>query len=123
MKKILILGIGRSSSTLLSYLEENSQKYSWEITVGARNVQAGLKKVSPSTRVVAFDVFNEQQLNTEVQATDVVVSMLPARFHPIVAMACLKYSKSMLTASYESNEITEMAARAKSQGILFLNEL
>jgi saccharopine dehydrogenase-like NADP-dependent oxidoreductase len=123
MKKILILGIGRSSSTLISYLEENSQKYNWEITVGARNVQSGLKKVLPSTRVVAFDVFNEEQLNAEVQAADVVVSMLPARFHPIVAMACLKYSKSMLTASYESDEIAEMAAQAKSQGILFLNEL
>ena len=111
MKKILILGIGRSSSTLISYLEENSQKYGWEITVGAHNVQSGLKKVSPSTRVIAFDVFNEQQLNAEVQAADVVVSMLPARFHPIVALACLKYSKSMLTASYESDEIAEMAAR------------
>jgi saccharopine dehydrogenase-like NADP-dependent oxidoreductase len=123
MKKILILGIGRSSSTLLSYLEENAQKYNWEITVGVRNVEAGLKKVSPSTRVVAFDVFNEQQLNSQVEVTDVVVSMVPARFHPMVAMACLKYSKSMLTASYESDEIAEMAARAKSQGILFLNEL
>jgi saccharopine dehydrogenase-like NADP-dependent oxidoreductase len=123
MKKILILGIGRSSSVLISYLEENSQKYGWEITVGVRNVESGLKKVSPSTRVVLFDVFNEQQLHTEVQAADVVVSMLPARFHPIVATACLKYSKSMLTASYESDEIAEMAAQAKSQGILFLNEL
>lgn len=123
MKKILILGIGRSSTVLISYLEENSQKYSWEITVGAHNVQSALKKVSPSTRVIAFDVFNEPQLHAEVQAADVVVSMLPARFHPLVAMACLKYSKSMLTASYESDEIAEMAAQAKSQGILFLNEL
>jgi saccharopine dehydrogenase-like NADP-dependent oxidoreductase len=123
MKKILILGVGRSSSTLISYLEENSQKYSWEITVGAHNLQSGLKKVSTATRVIAFDVFNEQQLNSEVQTADVVISMLPARFHPIVALACLKYSKSMLTASYESDEIAEMSARAKSQGILFLNEL
>jgi saccharopine dehydrogenase-like NADP-dependent oxidoreductase len=123
MKKILILGVGRSSSTLISYLEENAQKYSWEITVGAHSLESGLKKVSPSTRVIAFDVFNEQLLNTEVQAADIVVSMLPARFHPIVAMACLKYSKSMLTASYESDEIAEMSANAKSQGILFLNEL
>ncbi len=123
MKKILILGVGRSSSTLISYLEENAQKYGWEITVGAHNLQTGLKKVSPLTRVTAFDVFNEEQLNTEVQAADVVISMLPARFHPIVALACLKYSRSMLTASYESNEIAEMSAQAKSKGILFLNEL
>ncbi|MBN2273083.1 MAG: saccharopine dehydrogenase NADP-binding domain-containing protein [Bacteroidales bacterium] len=123
MKKILILGVGRSSSSLITYLEENARKYGWEITVGAHNKQSGLKRVSPPTQVKAFDVFNEDQLNNEVQASDVVVSMLPARFHPIVAMACLKYSKSMLTASYESDEILEMSTRAKSQGILFLNEL
>jgi saccharopine dehydrogenase-like NADP-dependent oxidoreductase len=123
MKKILILGIGRSSSTLISYLEKNSRKYGWEITVGVRNMQAGLAKVTPPTHVVALDVFNEEQLHAYVQASDVAVSMLPARFHPIVAMACLKYSKSMFTASYESAEIADMDARARSQGILFLNEL
>ena len=123
MKKILILGVGRSSSMLISYLEENAQKYGWEITVGAHSLRSGLSKVSPATRVTAFDVFNEEQLNTEVQAADVIVSMLPARFHPVVALSCLKHSKSMLTASYESEEIAEMAPRAKSQGILFLNEL
>lgn len=123
MKKILILGVGRSSSTLISYLEKNALPYGWEITLGAHSLQSGLQKASPSTRVIAFDVFNEEQLNAEVQASDVVISMLPARFHPIVALACLKYSRSMLTASYESAEMAKMAARAKSQGILFLNEL
>ena len=123
MKKILIIGSGRSSSTLIRYLEENSQKYSWEITVGDLELQSIQGKVSPSTRAITFDVFNEQQLNAEVQHTDIVVSMLPARFHPVVAMTCLKYMKSMLTASYVSQEISEMETRVKSQGILFLNEM
>ena len=53
-------------------------------------------------RAIALDIFNEQQLDAEVQEADIVVSMLPARFHPLVALTCLRHSKSMLTASYES---------------------
>jgi saccharopine dehydrogenase-like NADP-dependent oxidoreductase len=123
MKKILIIGSGRSSSALIRYLEENSQHYGWEITVGDREIQTIQGKVSPSTKAKTLDVFNEQQLNEEVQDADLVISMLPARFHPVVALACLRYSKSMLTASYVSQEISEMEAQAKAQGILFLNEM
>ncbi len=123
MKRILIIGAGRSSSVLIHYLEENSNKYGWEITVGDSDQQQAKAKVAPSTRTIAFNVFNEQQLDEEVKHADIVVSMLPARFHPVVALACLRHSRSMLTASYESQEMLEMATRAKSQGILFLNEM
>jgi saccharopine dehydrogenase (NAD+, L-glutamate forming) len=123
MKRILIIGAGRSSPVLIRYLEENSPKHGWEITAGDQDIRSVREKISHSTRAIALDVFHEEQLNTEVQGADIVISMLPARFHPVVALACLKYSRSMLTASYESEELSEMATRAKSQGILFLNEM
>lgn len=123
MKKILIIGAGRSSSALIRYLETYSVKFGWDITVGDHDLQQVLDKVSVTTRAIVFDVFNEDQLDAEVQQSDIVVSMLPARFHPIVALSCLRHSKSMITASYVSNEVTELATRAKSQGILFLNEM
>jgi saccharopine dehydrogenase (NAD+, L-glutamate forming) len=123
MKRILIIGAGRSSSILIKYLEENSKIFGWEITAGDRNINLVKEKVSPPTRAIAFDVFDENQLSTEVQAADIVVSMLPARFHPLVALSCLKHSKSMITPSYESHEMSDMKTRVKSQGILFLNEM
>jgi saccharopine dehydrogenase-like NADP-dependent oxidoreductase len=123
MKRILIIGAGRSSSILIKYLEENAGIFGWEITVGDRDISLVKEKVSPSARAITFDVFDDNQLNAEVQAADIVVSMLPARFHPLVALSCLKHSRSMLTPSYESHEINEMKTRAKSQGILFLNEM
>ncbi len=123
MKRILIIGAGRSSSILLKYLEENSNKFGWEITVGDQDIKHIREKASHTTRAIALDVFNEQQLNDEVQVADIVVSMLPARFHPVVAWPCLKHSKSMLTPSYESHEMSEMKTRVKSRGILFLNEM
>jgi saccharopine dehydrogenase-like NADP-dependent oxidoreductase len=123
MKKILIIGAGRSSTVLIRYLEQNSQKYGWEITVGDNDLQSVQAKVSPSVRAITFNVFDEQQLNEEVKNADIVVSMLPARFHPIVAQSCLKYSRSLLTASYISQEMADMETLVKSQGILFLNEM
>ena len=123
MKRVLIIGSGRSSSILLKYLEENSVKFGWEITVGDREIRHAREKAKPSTRVITLDVFNELQLNDEVQSADIVVSMLPARFHPVVAMSCLKHKKSLLTPSYESDDMSDMKTRVKSQGVLFLNEM
>jgi saccharopine dehydrogenase-like NADP-dependent oxidoreductase len=123
MQKILLIGAGRSSTTLINYLEASALKYGWEITVSDRDQKQAQEKATPATRTIVLDVFNEQQLQAEVQAADLVISMLPAQFHPVVAIECLKYSKHMLTASYESEEIAEMKTKARSQGILFLNEM
>jgi saccharopine dehydrogenase-like NADP-dependent oxidoreductase len=123
MKKILLLGAGRSSTTLIRYLEEKSQEFGWKLTVSDRELKIVEDKVSPATERIQLDIFNEEKLNEAVQDADIVVSMLPARFHPFVALSCLSHSRSMLTASYESPEMIEMATRAGSQGILFLNEM
>ena len=123
MKKILLIGAGRSSTTLINYLLEKSREYGWELTVADRDERQAIEKASMASRRIGLDIFNEQQLDVEVMEADIVVSMLPARFHPLVALSCLKHKKSMLTASYESAEMNEMSTRAKSLGILFLNEL
>ena len=62
MKRILIIGAGRSSSTLVKYLEENSKIYGWEITVGDRDINLVKEKVDHPTRAIAFDVFDENAL-------------------------------------------------------------
>ena len=123
MKKILIIGAGRSSATLIQYLAEKSGEFGWNLTVGDRDMKIVAEKATLADRAIVLDIFNEQQLDAEIQEADVVVSLLPARFHPLVALTCLRHSKSMLTASYESAEMNELSTRAKSQGILFLNEM
>lgn len=123
MKHILILGSGRSSSALIRYLEERASNYNWSITVADKENIPASESVSPSTRAITLDVFNEQQLGEEIQLADIVVSLLPAIFHPLVARSCLKYNRSMLTASYVSQEMADMDTKARSQGIVFLNEL
>jgi saccharopine dehydrogenase (NAD+, L-glutamate forming) len=123
MKRILVLGAGRSTAALIKYLAENSAQFGWEIAIGDKDAKHEKISRSDSVNYFIFDVFNEQQLDEEVQKSDVVVSMLPAMFHPIVARACLKNARSLLTASYVSPEMAEMDTHARSRGILFLNEM
>lgn len=123
MKEIFIIGSGRSSSVLIRYLEEHAQELGFSISVGDRDPQSLQGKTSATTRTLSFDVFNEQQLDDEVRKADLVISMLPALFHPLVARACLRHRKNMLTASYVSPEMNDLDAEAKSHNLLFLNEM
>ena len=123
MKNILIIGAGRSSGYLINYLEKNAVVYGWNLTIDDKEIETIRKRIKETTRLISFDVFDQSQLDIEVRNADLVLSLLPARFHPVVAISCLKHSKSLLTASYESSEIKAMATEAESKGILFLNEM
>ena len=117
MKKIFILGSGRSTSALIQYLEKMLPGITGPITIGDRNDKS-VEPYSHSARRIQIDVFNDQQLGEEIQDSDLVISMMPAMFHPVVARACLQYGKSLLTASYVSQEMAEMETRVKVQGLI-----
>lgn len=125
MKKILILGAGLSSSSLIKYLLDHSSQYNWKVRIGQRTIEVAKRKIGnhPNGEAVAFDVFNEQQLLEEVKNTDVVISMLPARFHYLVAEKCIEFGKHMITASYVSKDIKGLHEKAVEKGLLLLNEI
>lgn len=125
MKQILILGAGRSASTLIRYLLEEGIQHEWQITLGDINLPLAEQKVAgfSNGKAIMFDVFKEEQCEQEVKKADIVISMLPARFHFNVAKACVKFSKNMVTASYISPEIKELDQVAKENNILILNEI
>ena len=121
MKRILIIGTGLSSYYLIEFLEEQSRKFNWELIVADKNLNAVKEKIEAETQALELDILNEDQRNKAIQNTDIVISMLPADFH--IARSCLKYGKSLLTASYESEEIKAMHDEAVAKNILFLNEM
>lgn len=123
MKNILIIGAGLASSALIRYIESNAKEYDWQLTVGDQDKDLVSHKICSATRAIRFDVFDSVQLNAEVENADVVISMLPAKFHPIVAKSCLRFSRSLITASYESQEMRGMDEEAKAKGVLLLNEM
>lgn len=124
MKKILVLGAGRSSSSMIAYLLQHAAKYQWEIIVGDTSLKASQERVGnhSSGKAITFDVLNESDALDTVRNSDVVISLLPAHFHPKVAGYCLTLRKHLLTASYVSPEMQAFHGDAKSNGLLFLNE-
>jgi len=124
MEKVLVLGAGRSATSLIAYLLDQAEKFDWQIVVADYALQLAEEKVKqhPKGKAIAFNINDEQQRADEISRADVVISMLPARFHVIVAEACLNFSKHLITASYVSEDMKEMDEQAKEKGLLFLNE-
>src|SRR5688572_23586675 len=124
MKNVLVLGAGRSSSSLIAYLLENAQKHEWRVVVGDTSLQAAQEKVGhhPEGKAILFDVLDESAATQSLLDADIVISLLPAHFHPKVAAYCLSLKKHLLTASYVSPEMQAFHEQATTNGLLFLNE-
>ncbi|NLL28845.1 MAG: saccharopine dehydrogenase [Bacteroidales bacterium] len=124
MKKILILGAGMSASTLIKYLLEKSTANNWFLTVADIDIKLAEKKIAnhPNAKAASFNIKEDKDVDNLIQQNDIVVSMLPAIFHPIVGKKCLQFSKSLFTASYVSPEMRSYDKEAKEKNLLFFNE-
>ena len=122
MKKILLFGAGRSASTLIDYLLKLTKENSWSLAIGDVDVETASSKAQGQARAFAFDVSDDKQLIKEISQSDLVISMLPARFHQLVANTCLAEGKHLVTASYVTQEMRDMDEAVKDKGLIFLNE-
>lgn len=125
MQTILVLGAGMSSTSLIKYLLSHSEKYAWKVVVGDKSKELAEKKCDghPNGEAFFFDVFNSDQRQKAIADADVVVSMLPARMHYLVAVDCVEQGVSMITASYVSDDIRALHERARANDVLLLNEM
>jgi len=125
MKKILILGAGLSTISLIDYLLKNAEENQWQITLGDIDEELARKKVngSPFGKAIVFDINDEQFARNTINEHDVVISMLPAFMHMKVVEKCIEYKKPMLTASYATPEIKALHEKAQEAGIPILMEL
>ena len=125
MRKILIIGSGKSSSYLIKYLLNKSEKENLFITIADKyitNTKVLLNSHSKS-KAIELDVFDDESREKEIIGADIVISMLPARFHLMVAKDCIKHSKNMLTASYINDEMLALNSRAIEKDIVIMNEI
>tara|TARA_R110000787_G_scaffold3540_6_gene13809 strand:- start:2712 stop:4082 length:1371 start_codon:yes stop_codon:yes gene_type:complete len=125
MRNILVIGAGKSCSYLTDYLQKKSATEKLHITIADISLENAKSSVGnhPNSKALEFDVFNEAQRKEEIQKADIVVSMLPARFHVEVAKDCIEFGKHMVTASYISEEMKALDAQAKEKGLVFMNEI
>lgn len=125
MSRILIIGAGRSSSSLIDYLLSNAKTNAWHITIADANkasVESKISNYKDIASAVEFDVTNIQLREELIKQSDFVVSMLPAFMHGDVARDCVRLGKHMATASYVSEEMKELDAEAKQKNLILLNE-
>ena len=125
MRNILIIGSGKSTSYLIQYLLDKSETENLHITVGDLNLETAQKMINnhKNATAIALDVFNDDSRTEAVKKADIVISMLPARFHVEVAKDCVTYKKHMVTASYVSDEMEALDEDAKANGLVFMNEI
>ena len=125
MRKILIIGAGRSASSLIKYLLDKSEAENLLLTIADLSEALANKKTGnhKNARAISFDVCNDEQRKQEIQQADIVISMLPAHLHIEVAKDCVFYKKSMITASYISEEMKSLDFQAKENQIVLMNEI
>lgn len=124
-KNILILGAGLSSSSLIRYLLEQSTELNWKVKVVDSDLTLAEQKIAghPNGEAVAFNATDSAQRKPEIAKSDLVISMLPARFHYDVALDCIALKTDLITPSYISPEMRSLDQQAKDAGIVIMNEI
>ncbi|MFT5266550.1 MAG: saccharopine dehydrogenase-like NADP-dependent oxidoreductase [Polaribacter sp.] len=125
MKNILIIGAGRSATSLIKYLLDKSESEGLFITIGDLSEASAQKFTDghPNAKGIKLDAFDAPQRSAAIKSADLVISMLPARFHIEAAKDCILYKKHLVTASYVNDEMQALDEAAKANGLVFMNEI
>ena len=125
MREILIVGAGKSTSVLINYLLQQADSEDLFLRIGDFDIENARKACNNHQKCEAFelDVFKAESREPAIKKADIIISMLPARFHIEVAKDCLKFGKNMVTASYISDEMKALDEEVKSKGLVFMNEI
>lgn len=125
MKNIVVIGAGKSSTCLIEYLLDEAKENNWQVTVADSNLELARSKTgnNPHAKAVLLDVTNEDQRSNIVQSADIVISLLPAALHFLVAKDCLRHGKNLLTASYVDDNIRSLQDVIAARGLLFICEM
>ncbi|HEX8426052.1 saccharopine dehydrogenase C-terminal domain-containing protein [Hymenobacter sp.] len=125
MTRLLLLGAGRSATSLIQYLLRHAVAENWFLTVADVNPAHLVPVLAAHTEyahAVSFDILDETHLVELVAQADIVISMLPTQFHAPVARACVQYQRHLVTASYVSLEVRALEEEARAAGITILME-
>ncbi|MEP5612608.1 MAG: saccharopine dehydrogenase C-terminal domain-containing protein [Cyclobacteriaceae bacterium] len=125
MQKILVIGAGRSSTSLINYLLDHSTEENWQLTLAEKDISLAEAKIHghENAKAISFDVSDKAGLIEKVTENDLIISMLPAALHYKVAEKCAEIGRHLLTASYLSEEIQELGELFESNNKLLIMEM
>ncbi len=125
MKKILLLGAGKSTPFLIKYLAQNAQQYHWNITVADMQFSSDQQTIFsfPAVQTIQTDFNDALTLENLIREAHIVISMLPPFLHIDIIKLALKHNIPVATASYATPEISSLHEEAVSKGIPVLMEM
>lgn len=125
MRNILIIGAGKSVSQLVDYLLGKAESEELSVTIGDKSLEHAERLAGnhPRATALALDIAQELQRDQAIQKAHLVISMLPAHLHIKIAENCLKRGKNLVTASYVSDEMSDLDEQVKEKGLIFMNEM
>ncbi len=126
MRKIIILGAGRSASSLIHYLIRHADQQEWRITVADKDAASAARLVHEGPEVatgVQLDATDAEARARLIGEHDLVISMLPAFMHMDVLADCLRLKKHVITPSYVPDALWPKDAEFKAAGLIVLNEM
>jgi len=121
VRKILVLGAGMVAGPLIRYLLDQG----YGLTVTSLDLEDAVKLVGddPHGRALILDLDDGETLAALVEEHELVISLVPYRFHPLVAGHCLEKGRNLITASYVSEEMQALDGPAREKDLIFLNEI
>jgi saccharopine dehydrogenase-like NADP-dependent oxidoreductase len=125
LKTIVLIGAGKSATVVIDYLIAEAEINNWKFIIADSNREQILLKTNNSkyAEAVQLDVTNEDQRSKLIQRAHVVISMMPAALHFLVAKDCVEYRKHLLTASYLDDKIKSLQDEISNRKLLFICEM
>lgn len=125
-KEVLVLGAGHVSGPLIEYLCSDPKIRVTVVALSERDIERlqPLATENNNLRSVIMNVAEEaESLSSLVAESDLVVSLLPFEYHPLVAKKCIQLKRSMVTTSYMRDEMRDLQTDSENAGITILNEI
>lgn len=121
-KKLLMLGSGMVAGPAV---DEIAKRADVQLLVASNSLQELEKLVEEhlNVRYRLVDITDHDAVSGLIEASDVVISLLPANFHPRIAELCINAKKHLITASYVGADMDSLDARARNADVLLLNEI
>lgn len=125
MRNVLIIGAGRSASSLIRYLLSKSNEEKLHLTLADLSLNLAKAKTQnhPNATPLALDIFNAEERKKAIANASIVISMLPAHLHIEIAKDCLEFKKHLVTASYISDAMQALNEEAQKNNLIFMNEI
>ena len=110
MKTVLLLGVGRSTHTLIKYLIDYSKIANIQVLLADQTDNEFINNYvsGGECHYIRLDINDNESRRAQIEKSDLVISMLPPKFHFLVAQDCIEFKKNLITASYVSSEIQKL---------------